>query len=235
MSGTPAETRQSASVQTPWYRRLSLWRAIAGMAITVGVACVIITLELFSEFYHQRYYYHHRLLYFSSQLRRMRSEIARADRQIAEVRREDNDRELMSRILAARDVRLIRFQALSAVSQHDGVMPPSGFVVSSEAVHAAVLEVNKLSRARDGATYELWWKLPRHAAIKGGSFETDARGHAIVALRLPARDQAINGAFVSLQSSAGSVRPNGEIMLKGEEVELTPVRASPRRATPSSR
>src|ERR1700730_4896529 len=104
-----------------WYRRVGFWRALAGMALALALACAIVALETSSELTHRSASYHRRLVQLVARIKQMRGEMATADRRIAGMRNEAAVRERLGHILAAPDTRLIRLGAPRASG-------PSGLV-----------------------------------------------------------------------------------------------------------
>src|SRR6266851_2932328 len=92
----------------PRYRRVSFWRAIAGMAFAAAIACAIVAVESSFELFRRADHYNHRLTYLASRVRQMRGEIASADRELASMRVEVAARDDLARVLAAPDAQLIK-------------------------------------------------------------------------------------------------------------------------------
>src|SRR5260370_6996931 len=67
----------------PRYRRVSFWRAIAGMAFAAAIACAIVAVESSFEFFRRSDHYNHRLTYLPSRVPQSPGQIARAHRRLA--------------------------------------------------------------------------------------------------------------------------------------------------------
>src|SRR5260370_32620858 len=71
----------------PRYRRVSFWRAIAGMAFAAAIACAIVAVESSFELFPRADHYHPPPTYLASRVPHMRGEIASADRELPTLRR----------------------------------------------------------------------------------------------------------------------------------------------------
>jgi hypothetical protein len=191
-----------------WYRRVGFWRALAGMALALALACAIVALETSSELTHRSASYHRRLVQLVARIKQMRGEMATADRRIAGMRNEAAVRERLGHILAAPDTRLIRLGA-------PGAAAPSGLVAISQNLASAVCEVSNLPPAKAGQSYMLWWTAERRGPIKAAQFQTAADGRATVIAQLPGRDNP-SAAIVTVQPDDGPDKPTGPVKLKGQ-------------------
>lgn len=191
-----------------WYQRLALWRALAGMAIAVALACAMVALETSSELFHRNAYYHRRLLRLIGHIHEMRGQIDSADRELAGMRDEDAAHSRLPLILAASDVRLFR---LSPPRNVDG----KGFVAISRKVASAVIEVSDLPPPAAGQNYTLWWTFDRHAPVKAVQFRTAADGRAAILAKLPPIDSERTAALVTVEQGDAATVPAGEVKLRG--------------------
>jgi hypothetical protein len=189
-----------------WYRRVGFWRALAGMALALALACAIVALETSSEMMHRSASYHRRLVQLVARIRQMRGEMATADQRIAGMRNEAAVGDRLGRILAAPDARLIRLGAPGA--------GPSGLVAISRDLASAVCEVSNLPPARVGQSYMLWWMVEQRGPVKAAQFQTTADGHATVIAQLPGRENP-SAAIVTVQPDDGTGKPAGAVKLKG--------------------
>src|SRR5437588_12985418 len=85
----------------PWYRRVSFWRAVAGMAVALALGCAAVALEVASELSSSSRTYHRRLDLLGSRVSQMRAHIASIERQLSAVRAENVTRNKMNHILSA--------------------------------------------------------------------------------------------------------------------------------------
>jgi hypothetical protein len=191
-----------------WYHRLALWRALAGMAIAVALACAAVALETSSELFHRNAYYHRRLLRLLGHIHQMRGQIDSVDRELAGMRDEDAADGRLPLILAASDVRLFR---LSPPRNLDG----KGFVAISRKVASAVIEVCDLPPPAAGQHYTLWWTFDRHAPVKAAQFRTAADGRSATVAKLPPIDSDRTAALVTVEHGDAAAVPAGEVKLRG--------------------
>lgn len=190
-----------------WYRRVGFWRALAGMALALALACAMVALETSSELTYRSASYHRRLVQLVARIKQMRGQMATADRRIAGMRNEAAVRDRLGHILAAPDTRLIRLGA-------PGGAGPSGLVAISRTLASAVCEVSNLPPAAAGQSYMLWWTVERRGPIKAAQFQTAADGQATVVAQLPGRDNP-SAAIVTVQPDNGPDKPAGAVKLKG--------------------
>jgi len=188
--------------------RLALWRALAGMAIALALACGVVALETSSELFHRNAYYHRRLLRLIGNIHQMRGQIDNADRELAGMRGEDAAHGRLPLILAASDVRLFR---LSPPRNVDG----KGFVAISRKVASAVIEVSGLPPPAAGQNYTLWWMFDRHAPVKAAQFRTAADGRAAIVAKMPPMDGERTSALVTVEQGDAANVPAGEVKLRG--------------------
>jgi len=190
-----------------WYRRVAFWRALAGMALALAMACAVVALETSSELTYRSASYHRRLAQLVGRIKQMRGQMATADRQIAGLRSEAAARDRLGHILAAPDTRLIRLGAPRSGG-------PSGLVVISRSLTSAVCEVSNLPPAAVGNSYMLWWTVERRGPIKAAQFQTAADGSATVIAQLRGGDDPA-AAIVTVQPDATADKPGGAVKLKG--------------------
>jgi hypothetical protein len=204
----PPQNEPAHVPPTEWYRRVALWRALAGMAIALALACAMVALESSSELFHRSSYYHHRLLRLLGHIHEMRGQIDSADRQLAGMRDEAAARRDLPLILAAPDVRLFR---LNPPAGGNG----KGFVAMSRKVANVVIEVSDLSPLATEQNYTLWWIGSHRAPFKAVQFRTTADGHATAAAKLPSPEGDVSAALVTVESGDSPLAPSGMIKLRG--------------------
>ena len=193
---------------TAWSRRVVLWRALAGMALAVALACAMVALEMSSELLHRSSYYRHRLSRLTGHIHEMAGKIDTADRQIAGMRDEAAARRDLPLILAASDVRLFRLN------------PPNGsggkgFVAMSRKVGSAVIEVSDLPELGAQQNYALWWTFTRRPPLKAVEFRTSADGNATAAAKLPSPEGEVSAALVSVETGDAHSVHAAEVKLRG--------------------
>jgi hypothetical protein len=193
----------------PRYRRVSFWRAIAGMAFAAAIACAIVAVESSFELFRRSDHYNHRLTYLTSRVRQMRGEIASADRELASMRVEVAARDDLARVLAAPDAQLIK------LAPPDRASSASGLVAISKKLDHAVLQVSGLPQPPRGSGYHLWLLVEKGEPFDAAQFQTDAQGEAVVAAQLPPRQGSVAASEVTVEPATGSSKPAGAIQLKG--------------------
>jgi hypothetical protein len=204
----PQPNRGTSDSASAWYRRVGLWRALTGMAIALALASAMVALEMSSELLQRSSYYHHRLLRLTGHIHEMRGQIDTADRQIADMRDDAAARQDLPTILAASDVRLFRLN------------PPAGgagkgFVAMSRKVGNAVIEVTDLPQLNVEQNYTLWWISARRAPSRAADFRVAADGHATAAAKLPAPEDEVKAALVTVETDVSRATPAGSIKLRG--------------------
>jgi anti-sigma-K factor RskA len=193
----------------PRYRRVSFWRAIAGMAFALAIACAIVAVESSFELFRRSDHYNHRLTYLASRVRQMRGEIASADRELASMRVEVAARDDLARVLAAPDAQLIKLTPPYRASSANGL------VAISKKLDHAVLQVSGLPQPPHGSGYHLWLLVEKGEPLDAAQFQIDAQGGAIVATQMPPREASIEASEVTVEPATGLSKPTGAIQLQG--------------------
>lgn len=188
-------------ISGPWYTHAGFWRAVAGMALAIAAACIVVTLEISSELSSRSASYHRRIHQLSSRL-------ATADQKIAAMRGEALARDSLTRILAASDVRLMRLSPI------DGAAKASATVAISRKLSRAVLEVQGLPPTPAGQTYRLWWTLEHGSTVAAAQFQTRIDWGAIVSAQLPSGGDSIAAALVTAEPEKAPGRPTGTVKLR---------------------
>src|SRR5438309_8049151 len=78
---TQVDVNPAAS--NPWYRRISFWRSIAGMALAIALGCAAVALDTASELSSRSTFFHHRLELLRGRISELRTEAADAERHLA--------------------------------------------------------------------------------------------------------------------------------------------------------
>jgi anti-sigma-K factor RskA len=221
-AGAAEDLAPAVATQTngasPWYARARFWRAVAGMALAIAIACIIVTLETSSELSYRSATYRRRVHQLSLSLQRMRGQIATADQQLATMRGSVLVRDNLNRILAASDVRLLRLQPV------DSGTKTIATIAVSRKLSRAVLEVEGLPPAPPGQIYRWWWTLERGTMVAAAEFQTTIDSRAMVPAQLPPGQDAVAGAVVTAESGSAAEKPRGAVKLKS-----APPKASARR------
>lgn len=209
MCAASAEGASAPARLPPWHRRVAFWRAVAGMALAMALACAIVVAEFSTELVARTRHFHHRLRQLSSNLDTMRGKIASADREIAGMRNTVEIDDNLRRILAEPDARLIRLAPPGRASQTAGV------VAFSPLLQRAAIEIAGLPAPATGRLFKLWWMRGKRVPLMAVRFSTGAAGKAALMIALPAGDQIIEGAMITADSPAAMAKPDGATILKG--------------------
>lgn len=204
-------------VVPPWYRRVAFWRAVAGMAMALAIACAMVAAEFSSALLARTRHYHARIHQLSSNLSAMRGEIASAERELAGMRNAAAVRDGLTRIIAEPDSRLIRLE--TSVRAATG----SGVIAFSPGLRRAAVELTGLPVRPGGRVYTLWWICAKRGPLKAARIVLGAVCQAALMVALPPACGTIEGAIVTTDSAPSIIRPAGEIVLHGEVVG-TPAR-----------
>ncbi len=211
------ESVPAAASVPPWYRRVAFWRAVAGMALALAIACAMVAAEFSSTLLARTRHYHKRLHQLSSNLIAMRDEIASADRELAGMRNAAEVRDGLTRIIAEPDSRLIRLQASARATT------PSGVIAFSPGMRRAAVELTGLPVIPGGRVYTLWWTGGKHEPLKAARIVVGATDKAALMVAMPPLDETIEGAMMTTDAEPSCARPSGEIVLRGA-VAQTPAR-----------
>ncbi len=202
---TVADKRPSAA--NPWYRRVSFWRSVAGMAVAIALGCAVVALETSSELLSRSTRFHRRLELLGSRISRLRTEVADAKRELSSMRAEQLARANVNRVLAAPDVMLLRFTPGAGINAR-------GLIAISSQANDAVLEVAGLQAAA-GHTCVMWWLLAQGPPAKAAEFNPAADERLSLAIRMPPRGTMIAGAIITLEAGGPPDKPDGRVMLRG--------------------
>jgi hypothetical protein len=199
-----------------WYRRVTFWRSIAGMAFALALACAAVTAEYSTALIERTRHYHFRLHQLSSNITAMRGEIAVDDRKIARMRNAAQVEDGLRRIITEPDSRLIKLEAPGRAKS------PSGVIAFSPGLRRAAIEIGGLPLMPNGGAYTLWWLYGKHQALRATGFTLAGVDRAAFIIALPVNDKTIEGACVTTDQTASSQasneQPTVEPVLKGTVV-----------------
>jgi Anti-sigma-K factor rskA len=201
----PAD-RQSAATD-PWYRRVSFWRAVAGMAVAIALGCAAVAQEIAGELSSRTAFFHRRVEFLISRNSELRTEAANTERQLARMHAERTAPANINRVLSATDVMVLRLTPGAGSSAH-------GLLAISREAGGAIIEIGGLPAA-SGKTCVIWWLPARRSPAKASEFNPDADGRVSLAVPMPPRGARIAGAIITLESGKPVDQPQGRIMLKG--------------------
>lgn len=192
----------------PWRRRVTFWRAVAGMAAALAMGALIATIETNSDLVSRGAAFHRRLAQMSRQVAVMRTRLRNEDRELLAMRRAAAARDNLNAILAEPDAALMR---LAPVSRDSAA---TGLAVISGKGRRAVIEVAGLPALGSAQSYALWWTPRKGKPIKAAEFRVGKEGRAAIPAMPPADAAAIAGALVTLETDPSPAAPSGPIELK---------------------
>jgi len=231
-----AEAAQVQSAQavepTPRTRAAAArWRAVAGMAISLTLACLIVTLEFTSQAANRASRMRRHAEALLARVSRLESEVAAERVRIAAARRELAAAQTLRVLLRAPDAGLLRLVPPPAAGGHKAAAAhrPEAMIAVSPREHSAVVMVVGLKPLTDDTLFVLWWSLAHGAPVRAAEFRTAADGSALVTAAMPpgleataamitaeraGRDGAANAARNSASGSAQTA-PSGPVQLRG--------------------
>ena len=210
LSAEAAEPPPEAAMNlSPWYRRVALWRAVAGMAFALAIGCAMIAAEFSSALIERSRHYHDRLRQLSSNISTMRGKIAQADREIADMRTAAEVDDSLRRILAEPDSRIIRLEAPGRAGR------PNGVIAFSPGLRRAAIEIGGLPMTPGGSAYTIWWECGRRGLLEAARIGVGVTDKAALVIAIPSASGIIEGAMVTSGSATASARPAGDVVLKG--------------------
>jgi hypothetical protein len=192
VTGETAQERQQTGINR-WYRRVSFWRAVAGMAIAIALGSLAVALEIASELSSRSTFFHHRMESIRSR--------------IASLRAEQSASANISRVLSASDVVLLRLIPTAGSKAH-------GLIALSREAGGAFIEVGGLSIPA-GHKCELWWLSVRGDAIRAIESDPEPDGHLSLAVPMPPGGTKIAGAIITLEPGKVATLPKGKVLLRG--------------------
>lgn len=208
-TAAPANGEGAVAKRSQWYRRVAFWRAVAGMALAIAIASAMVTAEFSTALLERTRHFHYRLHQLSTNLDTMRGKVASADREIAGMRITVEIDDDLRRILAEPDARLIRLTPPGRASQTTGV------IAFSPALHRAAMELAGLPAITTGDELNLWWTRGKRTPIIAVHFVPRASGKAALMIALPTGEDAIEGAMITVDSTAGGSKAESTPILKG--------------------
>lgn len=224
-----AQLEPPSAPQTPARKRdpAALWRAVAGMAISVALACLIVTLEFTGQAAHRADRMHRRAETLLSKVYRLEVEVVAERVRIAAARRELAAAEALRALLRAPDVSMLLL-APPPARAHGAAVAAQGPVATlalGPSEHRAVLIVTGLKPSANDTVFVLWWSALHGAPIRAAEFRTAADGSGLMTVALPA-GFSVTAAMVTVERAAGATaakagatraqpKPLGPVQLRG--------------------
>jgi hypothetical protein len=225
--------RAQAPEATPRTRAAAArWRALAGMAISVTLACLIVTLEFTSQAAHRASRTRRHAEALLARVSRLESEVAAERARIAAAHRELAAAQTLRALLRAPDAVLLRLSPPPVAGGHKAAKAahsPEAMLALSPREHSAVVMIAGLKPLADDTLFVLWWSMPHGTPVRAAEFRTAADGSALVTAAIPpgleataamitaeraAEDGAASAARNAASASAQTA-PSGPVQLRG--------------------
>jgi hypothetical protein len=203
----------------------ALWRAVAGMALSVALACVIVMLEFTGQAVHRADRISRHAAALLSKVSRLGAEVAAERARVATARRELAAAEVLRTLLREPDADMLKLSPPPPAAGGRKIVSArrseAALVVSPRDLRAALL-VTGLKPAANDTPFVLWWITSRGAPVRAGEFRTAADGSALVTAALPPGIE-VTAAMVTVESAAESdavkgaeaSAPSGPVALRG--------------------
>jgi hypothetical protein len=198
----------AGSASARHWRDAALWRALAGMAISFALACVIVMLEFTGQAAYRADRMHRHADALRARISRLESEVAAERVRISTAHRELAAAQELRAILRAPDADMLALAPSSAPGARVVVAPGAGASRRPQATLAlaprerrAVLIVAGLRSSANDAVFVLWWSAPHRAPVRAVEFRTEADGSALVTAALPAALE-VTAAMVTAEHGA---------------------------------
>jgi hypothetical protein len=196
-----AESREREGTPPSGEDRSAFWRAIAGMAISIAVACLIVMLEFTGASNRRAARIHRRVEALTARVSRLKEQIASERARVATANREMNISETLRAILRAPDAAILPLAQVSRpASAATSSRAATAALVLSAQENRAVLIASGLKQPSGSSVFVLWYGGPRGTPMRAAEFRAEPDGSAIVPAELPA-----SGAVISAEVTAESV------------------------------
>ena len=195
----------------------ALWRSVAGMALSVALACLIVMLEFTGQAAHRAARMHRRADSLLSRVYRLDAEVVAERARIGAARHELAAAQALRVLLRASDVAMLLLSPPAAGGHRAAAAQrPVAMLALGPGEHRAVLMVTGLKPPASDATFVLWWSTPHGAPIRAAEFRTEADGSALVMVSLPSVP-AVSAAMVTAEraTSADSAKAAGALVQTG--------------------
>ncbi len=208
----------------PRLLRVRLWQAIAGMAVAIAIASLIVMSELAGALARRTNYVNRRVSALNAIVRSLRHQTAVEQRKLGSVRERATVGGVLEKILFASDLRTVKLAAPIGKDRARGKLTlqpgsselPSGKLAMSESANAAILEATGLKPTGTFEVYRIWWMPKRGLPIWAADFLVGDDGLATVPLDLQAGREKGMSLNITLENESYSDAPNGPSALRGE-------------------
>ncbi len=221
----------------------ALWRALAGMAISLALACLIVMLEFTGQAAYRADRMHRHAEALRSRVSRLETEVASERAGIATVQRELVAAEELRAILRAPDAGMLLLappaRPGASAAPHAAGAPgagaagvprpgasrrPQAMLSLAPREGRAVLIVAGLKPPANDTLFVLWWRASHGAPVRAAEFRTAADGSALVGAAVPA-GLDVTAAIVTVEhaaqgdaakaGTAATGAPAGPVQLRG--------------------
>jgi Anti-sigma-K factor rskA len=209
------------------------WRALAGMAMSLALACLIVTLEFTGQAAHRADRMNRHAEGLLSKVSRLEAKVVAERARISVARRELAAAETLRALLRAPDAAMLRLSPPAAAGGHKAAPAahrPEAVLALSPREHRAVLMVAGLKPPANDALFVLWLSPSHGAPLRAAEFRTAADGSALVTGALPpalevteamvtvervAKGDAADGSANRSEGLAQTAPPSGPVQLRG--------------------
>ncbi|MGH7915335.1 MAG: hypothetical protein ACREPW_11920 [Candidatus Binataceae bacterium] len=229
-----AQPQRSQAAEAAHQKRkaAALWRAVAGMAISLALACLIVMLEFTSHAAYRADRMHRHAAALRSKVSRLESEVATARARIVTARRELAGPAALRALLRAPDAGMLMLSPPAspvAAGVHNAApaQRPKATLALGPSEHRAVLMVTGLKPTADDMLFVLWLNASHGTPVRAADFRTAADGSALVTLALPPGLE-VTAAMVTTERAAKDASnvtpglprsaPPGPVQLRGSLV-----------------
>ena len=210
---SPAELR-TVEAGPPWWRRIGFWRAVAGMALAISLATVIVLVEFSALLRHRTLHYLGRVASLNETVKQLKRRVSSAELRNTRAKERDSGDEVLRRVVAASDLRTVKLADSESARKVDGANGPSGTLAISQGQEAAVLQVAGLTPSPAGNVYRVWWQEKRHADTLAAEFIPNPDGKATVPIQVPPR--SASSIVITSEPGTEGTKPSGPVVLKGK-------------------
>ncbi|MGC1677803.1 MAG: anti-sigma factor [Candidatus Binataceae bacterium] len=201
-----------------WWRRLGLWRAIAGMAVALAVGALIVSAEFSAVLVHRTSYLNRRIASLNSSVHHLRLRVSSAEQKSRTAEEKTKADELLKRVLAAHDLQTIKLTAAVAArlapNHLNAPIPAAATLASSESEGASILQVGGLGVEPQNHQYAIWWVGKHGHWALAGQFHVEADGKATVPLKAAPKSMASILVTVEQETSDPQAAPMGPAVLR---------------------
>jgi hypothetical protein len=217
-----------AATAAPGREAGALWRALAGMVLSLAVACVIVAMEFSSQAAHRVNRMRRRLAALSLKVRKLEADISAERARLAAARRELGASGTLRAVLLRSDLATIRLAPASGagaphgpgasqwarVGNAAGADSLGALLMFSLKEHRAVLQVAGLRPSTD-QVFVLWWSATHGAPLRAAEFRTAPNGSALVVVPLPNGFMPVAATVTAERDGARAAAPQHTALLRG--------------------